>query len=193
MFKSVRNKKGMTLTEILVGGIMFAVFAIAISAIVSPMVLALMRASDFAEYSSLLDAVGNQISTDYVRASEPPTNGAATPAVIAGAVRGVDSVLIPIDGSEDVRYTIHAVDGTLLRNNTPVLPEGFYRGKQVSFTIISSTDPDPLIQALNLPQGSYIIRVNISVRANASRLALSGAELERDYYVRPILLINDTP
>ena len=168
MIKALKNKKGMTLTEILVGSIMFALFSIAISTILSPMVLAFMRANDFAEYNALLDAVGNQIASDMVRASEAPVLPAQ------------DDITIQIPGEGAVRYTIDAAEGTLLRNGIPVFPEGFQRGKRVNFIV-------------TLPAaGSYNIFVEITPRDGANRVGLSNAEQFRNYLVRPLSMINDT-
>ena len=173
----------MTLTEILVGSIMFAIFAIAISTILSPMVLSFMRANDFAEYNAILDSVGNQISSDLVKASAAPTDATALQVPI-GLIPVNNAFRIPIQTSDDIEYTVHAVNGTLLRNGNEVFSEGFYKGKEVDFTVALH----PLVP------NSYIIVVTIRVPEGATnRFGLSGADLEREFVVRPVLLINDTP
>jgi len=183
--KIFKSKKGMTLMEILVGSIMLAVFAVAISMIIPPMLLAFMRANDFAEYNALLDSVGNQIVSDVVRASDPLTTapaGGGAQVEIAGAVTGVDNVTIPITGAGNVEYSISA-QGTLERGGAEVFPQGFYKGKEIGFTIRAHEDMD----------GAYEIVVIIRPLAGGNRFGLSGVDLERVFVARPLQLIDDTP
>jgi len=179
--KILTNKKGMTLTELLVGSIMLALFAIAISAILTPMVFAFMRANDFAEYNGLLDSVGNQISSDLVRATGLPNNG-ATPAVdITGASIATNEVVISVAGEGDIRYTI-GPDGTLRRNNIDVFPEGYQRGKLVGF-VVREVPGEP---------GCFSVEITIRPRPGAARAGMHVTDFQsRIFFVRPLTMIND--
>jgi len=172
MFKALFNKKGMTLTEILVGSIMLALFSIGITAVISPMISSFLRANDFSEYNAFLDAVGNRIVTDFVRSTDAPVivNNDMQP-----------SLTLKVGGLEDIVYNIHNTDGTLLRNSEPVFPEGFYRGKQIGFNVVEHDDIE----------GCYILTVRVRARANSNRLISSNADQPRVFYVRPLALIND--
>jgi len=156
-----KNKKGMSLMEILVGSLLFALIAITVTALLAPMMLTFMRANDLAEYNKLLDNVGNIIVSDLSRASE------ALPA------SGENNVVITVSTGNTVAYTAPA--GSLLRNGVPVFPPGFYKGKTVSFDV-SKTAP------------GYTVTVTVS---SAGRPAAVGVSIERDYSVLPLMLIEN--
>jgi len=183
MIKALKNKKGMTLTEIIVGGIMFAIFAIAISSILSPMVLAFMRANDFAEYNKILDSVGNQIVSDLVKATGVPTFEPT-------ADNGRGRLTIPIETADNVVYGI-TQNGALCRIvPTPaggeeiieVFPEGFYKGKQIRLEFNNPAR----INNVNVP-GCYSIVVHVQPRAGGNTFGLSGSDLSREYLARPLV------
>jgi len=203
MIKALKCKKGMTLTEIIVGGIMFAIFTIAISLILSPMVITFMRANDFAEYNKIMDSVGNQIINDMSKATGqltsmtinaegnhvviPPGTHVEIPPNINNTA---NQLRIPILGSDDVEYTIvnetpgaSGSGGTLMRNDIPVFPEGFYKGKQVNFDVVE----------VGAGSGVYSIRIFVMPREGGNTFGISGSDLWRDYVARPLVLINDTP
>jgi len=150
-----------------------------------------------------MDAVGNQIVSDIVKATEPLTNDATLPAAIGHSAGHTDvppgtyplitnpanHLRIPIATSDDVVYSIvndataaTGVGGTLMRNGVPVFHEGFYKGKQVNFEIIQLDSED---------SGIYSIRVFIMPREGGNTFGISGSDLWRDYVARPLALIND--
>ena len=147
--------------EILVGSLMFALIAITVTAVLSPMILTFMRANDLTEYNKVLDNVGNIIVSDISRASE------ALPA------SGENNVAITVSNGNTVVYT--APGGSLLRNGEPVFPPGFYKNKTVSFEV-SQTTP------------GYTVTVTVS---SEGRPAAVGVTLERDYSVLPLMLIEN--
>lgn len=153
MRKLLKSKKGMSLIEILVGSLLFGIVAMTVTAVLAPMLMAMSRANDFAEYNTLLDNAGNQIVSDMAGASEVKSNNP-----LEFTVQG-----------KDVEYT--APEGILLRNNIPVLPEEFYRGKTIAFTV-NGTSPNFMIEVTVGPSG---------------RWGSIGAEISRDYAVRLII------
>jgi len=157
----LKNKKGMSLMEILVGTLMFALIAVTVTAVLAPMMLTFMRANDLAEYNKLLDNVGNIIVSDISRASE------------ALPESGENSAVITVSTGNTVVYTAPA--GSLLRNGEPVFPAGFYKGKTISFNV-SKTTP------------GYTVTVTVS---SAGRPAAVASTLERDYSALPLMLIEN--
>ena len=147
--------------EILVGSLLFALIAITVTAVLSPMMLTFMKANDFAEYNKLLDNVGNIIVSDISRASEKLTEF------------GENNVVIAVSRGNTVEYTV--LDGSLERNGEPVFPAGFYKNKTVSFNV-SETTP------------GYTVTVTIS---SEDRPAAVGVTLEREYSVQPLMLIGN--
>jgi type II secretory pathway pseudopilin PulG len=140
MMKIIKNKKGISLIEIIVGSLMFAIVAISASAAMAPMLRAYAAANEFAEHNTLINNVANQIISDLSRAT-------GTPASLTGetneVLTGGTGLVIPTR-TGDVTYTIgdagdhHGV--LLLRdaasgNVVPVFPRGYYRNKHVSFSV----------------------------------------------------------
>ena len=64
LVKAVKNKKGLTLMELIVGILMFSIISVAISMLLAPILSSYARANDFAEYNALLDNIANQIIDD---------------------------------------------------------------------------------------------------------------------------------
>ena len=147
--------------EILVGSLMFALIAATVTAVLAPMLLAYMKANDFAEYNKLLDNVGNIIVSDIARSSDTLP------------VFGENHVEIITSKGNAVVYT--APDGSLLRNGDPVFPQGFYKGKSISFTV---TETAP----------GYTVFVTVDSTGGPGAL---GGAIERPYSVRPLMLTGD--
>jgi prepilin-type N-terminal cleavage/methylation domain-containing protein len=158
MRRVLKRKKGMTLIEIMVGSMLFGLVVMTVTAAMSPMLRAFTRANDLAEYNLILDNAGNTIVSDMAQASD---------------VRGIatDTVTLEID-TMSIVYSV--VDGSLRRspdggaNSTLVFPEGFYKGKSVSFDV-SGTAPD------------FFVAVTVSSEG-------SSAVITRTYAVRPLLM-----
>ena len=117
----LHNKKGISLIEILVGSLMFALIAITVTAVIAPMMMAYVRANNLAEYNTLLDSVGNQIVSDLARSTSAPVQ------------MGADVVEITINTDRNIVYTVE--NGSLIRNGSPVFADGFYKGKSINFLV----------------------------------------------------------
>jgi len=152
----------MSLMEILVGSLMFAIVAITVAAVIAPMMMAFSRANNFAEYNTMLDSVGNQIVSDIARSTAAP-------------VAGDSVVAITINSDSDVVYTVE--DGVLMRNGVPVFSEGFNRGKTISFIVTEDT----------LNNG-----VGYSVAVTVTSGSETGMTIERPYAVRPLMLNQES-
>jgi prepilin-type N-terminal cleavage/methylation domain-containing protein len=180
--KLLKNKKGFTLMELVVGMVIFAIISVAVSASLAPTLFAFMRANDFAEYNILMDSIANQIINDLAQSTEPPDFDDEA----GDWPEGWNNVLITKSASR-VRYTIEATAanrGMLVietgGNASLVFPEEFYKRKTVAFKLEAlDTDPDDPIVAYNL-----------TVRMES----LNGDFLvERVYAVRPLILNQHHP
>jgi len=165
MTGALKDKKGLTLIEVLVGCMMFAIITIAVSTVLAPTLMAYVRANNFAEYNTLVDNVANQILSDLSRSTRAPEP-------------------VPSDWDMEIKVNLHthtvryAVMGGILyraENDVflPVFTSEFYKGKSLSFKIDSDID------------GSYILTVRISEITTGGG---AGFELEREYAVRPLAL-----
>jgi len=150
--------------EILVGGMLFGMVVLTVSAVLAPMMRSARIATDFAEYNHILDSIGNAITSEMSQS------------VIS--VAGANSVTMTQDSFVVV---LSAPAGTLQRSvntapATPVFPLNFYRGKTIEF-VVTGTAPD------------YTVTVTI-----ASDGAIGTAAIrERTYAVRPLLMTNAPP
>ena len=137
MIKILKKKKGISLIEILVGSLMFALIAITVSAVLAPMMMAYSRANDFAEYNTLLDDVGNRLVSELSQASRVIETG--------------DNVLTIVTHNGEISFTI--IDGSLMRNGLAVFPPEFYKGKSISF-VTGATPPGFTVEVTINPSGS---------------------------------------
>jgi len=144
--KLQKNKKGVTMMEIVVGMMLFGMVVLTISAAIAPLMMAYSRANDLAEYNQILDSIGNRIVAEMAKSSE---------------------IEILPDG--DVILTVNNIvqhytldNGLLQLNGDPVYQIEFYKGKVIAFTI---TEP---------PAGSSNYYLNLSVRPAGA--AAAGAE-----------------
>ena len=118
MKKLLKNKKGVTLMEVIIGGVLFALVALTVATVLAPMMMSFSIANDIAEYNLFLDDIGNRITSDISQSSSITFTG------------GILSLTI---NSEAVSYSIS--NGILLRNGSKVFSEDFYRGKRIGFNV----------------------------------------------------------
>ena len=112
--KILKNKKGLTLIELIVGIVMFTIIALTVATSLTPTLFAFMSANDFAEYNALLDNIANQIVGDMMQATEP-SPGSDNP-VFPDNVWIVDDseeLIIRIPGRV-VRYSIGKADNSFI-------------------------------------------------------------------------------
>ncbi|MDR2590103.1 MAG: hypothetical protein LBC71_03850 [Oscillospiraceae bacterium] len=170
----LKNKKGISLMEILVGSLIFSLVAMTVTSVLAPMMMAFNRANSLAEYSTVLDAVGNQIANDIMRGT-----------VVAVEADGEDNgyVMIHVRTEGTIEYRTALVDGVnvLQRRISPTPPNdfvsvfapGFYRAKDVTFEVIPEDD---------IEQGFSIVVTVDSF--NHRRRGAAGGEIIRTFAVR---------
>ena len=173
--KTLNNKKGMTLMELIVGIMMFTIISIAVSMMLAPILSSFTKANDFAEYNALLDNIANHLINDISQSTSGPV---FTEGDWAEDDHGI--FLTVFTQNRVIRYAV--MGGILQRegldadNNTllfDVFSEDFYRRKLVSFMI--ETDETTDITA-------YFITVRLTERGNV------GFEIQRQYAVRPLIM-----
>jgi len=129
-FSSVLNqKKGMTLIEIIVGSLLFAIVAVTVSTVLTPLMFAFSIANDTAEYNMLLDDIGNRLTSEISQASDVDFSG--------------DTLTLVID-STDVIYTFP--DGMLFRNEDPVFSIDYYKGKRIFVDVNTTKLPNVIVE-----------------------------------------------
>jgi len=174
MRKMIKNKRGVTLIEMIIGGLLFTMVVMTVSAVLSPLMSTFRRANDFAEFNQIVDGIGNRITSEMAQSDIVDS---ATGTNIVTMKRGSATIVLDIDG----------VDSGILRRRLteslsdpgveyPVFPTDFYRGKTVSFEVIVPTGATP----------DYT--VNVTVQADGR---ISSAAVVRSYVVRPLLMTDD--
>ena len=177
MIQALTNKKGMTLTELLIGLLLFAIIAAITSALLLPMLRAHTAANEFAEYNTLLDNIANEVIGDLAAAAEP-LDPVGWPIDISEAG---DRFSIVTDG-RDIAYAIDA-DGLLLKDvdgsEAPVLPDWFYaRGHENDRSVRLTVDRAG--SGGEAEETAYILTVTI--------LFGDGESISRAYAARPLVL-----
>jgi len=134
--KLVKNKKGVTLMEVIIGTLLFALVTITVATVLAPVMLTFKRANDIAEYNLLLDNIGNHITSDIAQASK------VVP-VIGGLTLTINSI--------EVTYTFPA--GILLKNEKEVLSADYYDRKTISFSVDDTDSPNIIVTVTIIPSG----------------------------------------
>jgi prepilin-type N-terminal cleavage/methylation domain-containing protein len=169
MKKLLKSQKGMTLVELVVGMVMFAIAVGAIGSIMVPTLRVYAEANEFAESNNLVDTLANQILDDLSEAT------AVTP--------GTGTFTFSMD-TRTVMYSLDTSggdsDGILLRQATsatvtsaspmPVFTKDFYKRKSVSVLTLSG------------PSSNGVYQLTIGIERDDG----SGTIPPRTYAVRPV-------
>ncbi|MCL2249382.1 MAG: hypothetical protein FWC13_08930 [Oscillospiraceae bacterium] len=166
MISALKSDKGLSLMEILVAGLMFAILASTVIMVISPMMLAYSRANSLAEYNTILDSVGNTIISQL--------SGAVSEDSIDFDNSG-DGSLVFTSALEEITFSVND-DGHLLRNGNLVFPGEFYGGKQISFEVFE----------VNVNQ-SPAFQVEVTIFPSGGPGGAT-AEIYRTYTVLPLML-----
>jgi len=179
--KILKNKKGLTLIELVVGLVIFGIISVAVSASLAPTLFAFMRANDFAEYNILMDNIANQIISDlsqstvlpeFTEAGDWPEPGWNDLTIIKSSV----IIHYSIMGSDSSAPAMGILQREIGGETWEVFPVDFYKRKVVAFKLETYSE-DPL---------SYTLTVRLE-NSNGDFI------LERDYAVRPLILNQHTP
>jgi len=162
VFRVLKSNRGLSLMELLVAGLMFAMLAATVIMVISPIMMAFSRANSLAEYNTVLDSVGNVIVSDFAGARSISSSG-------------VDELVFSTD-SGSVEFSV--VNGYLHRRfgtapSAPVFPAGFYDGKTISFDVSGDELAGFEITVTVIPSG---------------RPGSATAEITRNFAIRPLML-----
>lgn len=177
MKRILKNRKGMTLIELLIGMLIFSIIMAAVSSVFAPTLRVYYSAIELAECNSLLNSLSAEILHDISRA-EKKSDGSA------GITASSTSILIHRKtGTIEYGTKVYGASGKLLltRNGTPVLGEQFYKGKSL---ILSFRNPDADKSEISgaFPD-SFYVRLTLQ-RADGTEL------VTRDYAAAPIGMQN---
>jgi len=160
VLKELRSNSGLTLMELLVAALLFAIIAATAMMVITPIMLAYSRANSLAEYNTVLDSVGNVIVSELAGARQNPL-----------PVFDGDSLTFTSGSGSVVIFDFE--DGHLRRNESPVFPAGFYGGKTISFDVDDSNFPVFVIEVTVIPSDTPVS---------------AYSEISRDFAVRPLML-----
>ena len=113
MIRRLRNKKGMTLTELIVAMLVMSIIMLAVTTVFLPIYNAYVNANELAEINSLLNSLSSYVMSDLENAREVPD---------------FDDNTLVIDTRITVTYATNG-DNILTRNAVPILDAGFYKRK----------------------------------------------------------------
>lgn len=123
MIKLLKNKKGITMIEMVVGMLVFSIIAISVTTILVPVLNAYSKANDLAEINTLLGNLSAEILDDLARSTSATVSDSGTKLTIT---TNANTIVYDIDAATG------ETDGFLCRNGIAVLHEGFYKNKTVS-------------------------------------------------------------
>jgi prepilin-type N-terminal cleavage/methylation domain-containing protein len=171
VLKILKNKKGLTLVELLIGMVVLGIILTAVSAILIPMMQFQARANELAEQNALLDDLANQIIYDISMAIQPGIGNVTLP--------DDDEMVIPIaaGGGGNVVYTI--ADGVIWRSqaniNNPLLPGEFH---------LRMDEAGVRVETINLS----VYNTTETIYTLTLTLENEDLKFERNYAVRPLAL-----
>jgi len=169
--KVLKNKKGITLVELLVGLLLLSIIVAAAGSTIAPMLKVYSKANEIAEWNTLLDNLANQMVSDLSEMTVPIEDQ-------PGAGPWSDNITFTA-GWRTITYTVDA-NGMLLKSINSaaphlVLPADFYKRKSVGFSIREE-----------VPERAYMLTVSITPPAGET-----GETISRDYAIRPLVLNQD--
>jgi len=167
--KMLNDNRGMTLIELMVGMMIFAVITTSALSIFMPMMKIMMRSTEISEYNTQFDNVANLVINDL--------SSSTGPAVVNRSAPGQPLVrlLIEIDYPGAVVYEYDA-NGILLRNGIPLLPERFFGWTSVVLECINIFEDDDDIDAIVYHLSVSLLGIN------------DDTGVSRTYVVRPLAL-----
>jgi type II secretory pathway pseudopilin PulG len=123
MLKRLKNTKGASLTELIVGMLVLSIIMLAVITVFLPVYNAFVHANNLAEVNNLLNALSSVIMSDIESARAAPEQDPGT---------GI--LTIPIrSGVAPVEYD--APTGLLTRHGAEVFDTGFYKRKTVAIDL----------------------------------------------------------
>jgi len=173
IFRKVKNNKGLTLIELVVGLIIFGIISVAISMILAPTLFAYMRANDFAEYNALLDNVANHMINDISQITDIIDENELGSWIDGDTNTGVITLL---QSTQIIQYTVNE-NGALIKDH-PVFSEDFYKSKKLSVRIDYS-DTNTATNDI-----AYILTIRLTEDNTMSNLF----QIEREYAVKPLII-----
>ena len=168
MRKSIRSTAGMTLIELMIGLVVFAIVSTAASAIMLPILNAYVNANELAEINTLMDNLSAELLSDLADATAVQYRASDGALVIESGVRPTTT------------YTVDG-NGRIMRNGNSLFDELFYRRKTVSLEY-SETSP---VTTNHTFTTQVVVRISL--------FGQGGQQLgQREYAVRPLgLLANN--
>ncbi|MCL2719527.1 MAG: type II secretion system GspH family protein [Lachnospiraceae bacterium] len=183
--KMLNNNQGLTLVELMVGIMIFAVITTSAMSIFAPMLRTMLRATEIAEYNTLFDNIANIIVSDLASSTAGPVLSGADVRLNPGGTledftwtNGQDLLWLTINFPQAVVYTADG-DGVLLRNGNPLLPQMFLnQGTAATFVCVEVLTLDA---ANNVTERFYRLTLTLSN-------IIGDGGITRDYIVRPLVL-----
>lgn len=165
LLKILKNKRGVTLMELIIGMVISVIITTYVSAVLAPMMNVFYRSNDLAEVNTLLDNVSELMINDFSRAT--------------GINIGATNVTISTSVGNVIYSNLGGGAGSVLQRRSPdsstpadVFAENYYKRK----TLIVTINP-----ASGDITGSFTLTLSVNDR-NDNPLA------SREYAVNPIFL-----
>ena len=171
----IKDTKGMTLTELLIGLFVFSIIAASVITMLVSSLGAYIRVRDYSEVNTLMDNLSELVMLDVMSATPFPDEF-PPPLPQPGDV-------FTIFTTHYVVYSVHPANPPydtreiLMRNGRPVLAAGFYRSISLDSVKLSDED-DEDVPLLKDPIGQVKLTLTLSPGG--------GMPQTRDYITKPV-------
>ena len=163
MIKLLNSKSGMTLVEVLVGMLVFAILATCVTWILIPITKFYTQTNDLSETNLLLDNLSDQMLDDLWGAIDVAASGTSL------TIRtNADTVVYDIGIDEN--------EGLLCKDERPIFERKYYKGKTINLEYLD-TEENPIS---GTAPSAFIIRITL--------LSDGTAVESRDYAAKPLVL-----
>lgn len=174
----LKDHRGMSLIELMIGMFVFAVVITATLYIFVPLMDTMVRSNEVAEYNTLFDNVANLIISDISSLTLMPGGNLD---LNDGPVSLNTNRLITYDKDSIQDSDTGMREGTIRRNGNPLLPERF-AGERTDISFRLALDSDPDIEVV------YLLTVSLTRRNPRTGEINENLTITRDYAVRPLVL-----
>ncbi len=172
MMAKLKNKDGMTLVELVIGMIVFAIITLAVVTVMMPLLRVYAESNDLAEINALVDSVGSQIVKDMSGMDGPLTPVAPSDTLVSP---GTDNVSFDTH-IFSISYGTNSTTRVFERNGAPMFDEIYYKQKNIG--VMFSQKPTTEVGTATV----YDVTITITRRGEANPMTT------RVFTVKPPIL-----
>lgn len=174
--RHIKNKKGMTLIEIILGISLFSILSVTTSAIIGPVMSAVKDVSSYSEVNGLLDNLANEITSNLAEAA------------VVSYDNDSGKLTITTTSYHVVEYEVDKEEKIIYKNGAPLIAKGFYNGNIVNFGLY---DADSISDIADIDDETLYKHVTPNTKVFLLLLKMGDSEhnllMRKAYLVKPLV------